>query len=225
MNRNFYLLLTLVRSLDMVSYVLMSVLCIREYRVRRTRWGGGAYCFLIVTFGVLYLNRMIGEAVSIATGHSITFFEALGVACPVMVMLLLFHTFYNSEKEYLPGRRAWKVLLGLCYAAAPVCVIGVLGFYLGFFPRLPIPESAPVPEPWAFGAACAVLVPPSRRQSHRAPRAPLDTGAVHRLGLYRVAMANEPGDAAGSGAALGQRHLSADLSLPRHLLRGAAHLL
>ena len=148
----------------MVSYVLMSVLCIREYRVRRTRWGGGAYCFLIVTFGVLYLNRMIGEAVSIATGHSITFFEALGVACPVMVMLLLFHTFYNSEKEYLPGRRAWKVLLGLCYAAAPVCVIGVLGFYLGFFPRLPIPESAPVPEPWAFGAACAAGVLSSSRR-------------------------------------------------------------
>src|ERR1035441_9404113 len=38
--RSFYLLLTLVRSLDAISFVLLSFLCIRDYRVRRTRWGG-----------------------------------------------------------------------------------------------------------------------------------------------------------------------------------------
>ncbi len=158
MDRNFYLLLTLVRSLDMISYVLMSILCIREYRARRTRWGGRAYCFLIVTFGVLYLNHMIGEAISVATGHSAPFLDALDVAGPVMVMLLLFHTFYNSEKEYLPARRFWKSLLGLCYAGGVVCVMGVLGFYVGLFHRLPIPDRAPVPEPWVFGAAFAAGV-------------------------------------------------------------------
>jgi len=40
LSRSFYLLLTLVRSLDAISFVLLSFLCIRDYRVRRTRWGG-----------------------------------------------------------------------------------------------------------------------------------------------------------------------------------------
>ena len=56
LGRSFYLLLTLVRSLDAISFVLLSFLCIRDYRVRRTRWGGGAYCALMVAYAIVYLN-------------------------------------------------------------------------------------------------------------------------------------------------------------------------
>jgi hypothetical protein len=68
---SYYLLLTLVRSLDAISFVLLSFLCIRDYRVRRTRWGGGAYCALVVTFAVLYLDILAEEAVWITTGRSL----------------------------------------------------------------------------------------------------------------------------------------------------------
>jgi hypothetical protein len=136
----------------------MSVLSIRQYRVRKTRWGGAAYCALIVTFAVQYLSLMIGEAVSVATGHSVALFHAVNETAPVMVTVLLFHVFYNSEREYLPGRRIWKAFLGLSYAGAVAAAIGVLGYCMGIFRHGPVLESGLVPQPWAFGAAGVIGV-------------------------------------------------------------------
>ncbi len=98
-----------VRSLNAISYVLMSILAIREYRVRKTQWGGPAYSGLIVTFAVLYLSLVIGEVVSGLTGHHpVVFFRAIETTSPVIITLLLFQAFYHNEREYLPGERSGK---------------------------------------------------------------------------------------------------------------------
>src|ERR1035441_1741354 len=85
LGRSFYLLLTLVRSLDAISFVLLSYLCIRDYRVRRTRWGGGAYCTLMVAYAVVYLNMLAQEAIWVTTGHSLLTQEVLSLAVSLLI--------------------------------------------------------------------------------------------------------------------------------------------
>jgi signal transduction histidine kinase len=165
--RNFYLLLTLVRSLNTISYVLMSILCIREYRVRRMRWGGTAYCTLIVTFAVLYLNVVVGEAVRIATGQSWAIFKTIDVTTSVLVSLLLFHAFYNGERQYLRGRRLWQSFLVFSYATAVVFVIGGLGYSMGLFSHLPFPTNPRLPPPVGLAAVGVIgVLCVSRRPAH-----------------------------------------------------------
>ena len=164
MSRNFYLLMTLVWTLNAISFVLMSILSIRQYRVHRTLWGGAAYCALIVNFAVLYLGELTAEAVRIATGRFPAFLGAVDLVTSVMVAVLLFHTFYNSEREYLPARKIWQTFLGLSYAVAAATIIGGVGFYLGVFHDLPIPERFGVPSPVAFAAlGCVGVLCATRR--------------------------------------------------------------
>ncbi len=164
MDRNLYLLLALVRSLDTISYVLMSILCIREYRVRRTRWGGAAYCWLIVTGAVAYLSITAQEAIWVATGHPLVVLEAVDLVMSVAAALLLVHVFYNAEREYLSGRRFWKALLGLFYAVALATAIGGVGFFVGVFHQLPFPTNPQLPTPLGFaGVIVIALLCASRR--------------------------------------------------------------
>ncbi len=158
MGRNLYLFLSLVWSLDAISYVLMSIFCIRNYRVRRTRWGGAAYCALIVNFALVYVNLLTEEAVRIATGHTLAFFNAIDLLASVMAAVLLFHTFYNGEREYLPGPRIWKAFVWLSYAIAVATAIGGVGFFMGVFSHLPIPPRFWIPPPLAGGAIGAIGV-------------------------------------------------------------------
>lgn len=158
MSRNLYLFLSLVWSLDAISYVLMSIFCIRNYRVRRRRWGGAAYCALIVNFALVYVNLLTEEAVRIATGHTLAVFSAIDLLSSVMAAVLLFHTFYNGEREYLPGPRIWKAFVWLSYAIAVGTAIGGVGFFMGVFSHLPIPPRLWIPPPLAGGAIGAIGV-------------------------------------------------------------------
>lgn len=126
MSRSFYLLLTLVRSLDAISFVLLSFLCIRDYRVRRTRWGGGAYCALMVTFAVLYLKVLAQEAIYITTGRSLLPLDVLDTVASMLISPMLFHAIYNGERQYLAARRVWQTWLGLSYSMALSAVIGAV---------------------------------------------------------------------------------------------------
>jgi len=154
-----YTALISVRSLNAISYVLMSFLAIREYRARKARWGGPAYSALIVTFAVLYLCLVVGEVVSGLTGrHPVRFFGAIETASPVLITLLLFHAFYNNEREYLPGRKIWKAFLVLFYAIGLAVAMDVVAFFLGIVSRLPIEMGPRFPGAEAFGAAGVVGV-------------------------------------------------------------------
>jgi len=163
-----YAALVSVRSLNAISYVLMSILAIREYRVRKTRWGGPAYSALIVTFALLYLGLVVGEVVSgLTRRHPVAFFNAIETASPVIVTLLLFHAFYNNECEYLPGRKIWKASLVLFYAIGLAVAMDVVAFFLGIVSRLPIEMGPRFPGPEAFGAAGVVgVLCASRRPFH-----------------------------------------------------------
>ncbi|HXN46088.1 MAG TPA: histidine kinase [Bryobacteraceae bacterium] len=158
MGRNLYLFLSLVWSLDAISYVLMSIFSIRNYRVRRTRWGGAAYCALIVNFALVYVNLLTEEAVRIATGRTLAVFSAIDLFASVMAAVLLFHTFYNGEREYLPGPRIWKAFVWLSYTIAVGTAIGGVGFFMGIFSHLPIPPRFWIPPPLAGGAIGAIGV-------------------------------------------------------------------
>jgi signal transduction histidine kinase len=167
-SRNLYLLLTLVWTLNAISYVLMSILSIRQYRVRRTRWGGAAYCVLIVNLAVLYVNMLAMEAVFIATGRFLAFLGVIDLVTSVMAAVLLFHTFYNGEREYLPGLGIWKTLLGLTYVVAAAAIFVGVGFYMGVFPDLLVPRRLGVPSPLAFAAVnCIGVLCASRRLRRR----------------------------------------------------------
>ncbi len=171
MSRNVYFFLSLVWSLDAISYVLMSILCIRNYRVRRTRWGGAAYCALILNFALVYVNLLAEEAVRIATGHTLAVFGAIDLVVSVMAALLLFHTFYNGEREYLPGRAIWRAFLWLSYAIVVAIAIAGVGFYAGMFSHLPIPSRFWIPPPLAGGALGAIgVLCASRRPASAAER-------------------------------------------------------
>jgi len=115
---SYYLLLTLVDSLDAISFVLLSFVCIRNYRVRRTRWGGGAYCALIVTYAVVYLNILVEGAIWIETGHTVPPVTAFDLAVSLLIAPLMFHAFYSGEGEHLPTRRVWQTWLSLSYGFA-----------------------------------------------------------------------------------------------------------
>jgi hypothetical protein len=123
---SYYLLLTLVRSLDAISFVLLSFLCIRDYRVRRTRWGGDAYCALVVAFAVLYLDVLAEEAVWITARRSLWPLDFADGLTSVLISPLLFHAFYNGEREYLAARRVWQAWLGLSYVNVLGAVIGAV---------------------------------------------------------------------------------------------------
>ena len=165
-----YVALISVRSLNAISYVLMSILAIREYRVRKTRWGGPAYSVLIVTFAVLYLGLVVGEVVSGLTGrHPVHFFAAIETSSPVIITLLLFHAFYHNEREYLPGRRIWKAFLVMFYAIGLAVAMDVVAFFSGIVPRLPIEMGPRFPGPEAFGAAGVIGVLCASRRPFSSP--------------------------------------------------------
>src|ERR1035438_3498167 len=124
LGRSFYLLLTLVRSLDAISFVLLSFLCIRDYRVRRTRWGGGAYCALMVAYAIVYLNMLAQEAIWVTTGHSLLTLDVLDLAVSLLIAPLLFHTFYIGERQHLTPHRFWRAWLWLAYAIALCGLVG-----------------------------------------------------------------------------------------------------
>ena len=142
LSRSFYLLLTLVRSLDAISFVLLSFLCIRDYRVRRTRWGGGAYCALMVAYAIVYLNVLPQEAIWLVAGHSLPWLDALEMAVSLLVAPLMFHAFYNGERQHLPARRVWKTWLGLSYGFAVSGAIGGEFVTMGVL-RNPLPVNTP----------------------------------------------------------------------------------
>jgi hypothetical protein len=143
LGRSFYLLLTLVRSLDAISFVLLSFLCIRDYRVRRTRWGGGAYCALMVAYAIVYLNALAQEAIWITTGHSLLTQDLLELAVSLLIAPLLFHTFYIGERQHLTPHRFWRTWLRLAYAIALCGVVGGGAVSAGMA-RNPLPVNTPL---------------------------------------------------------------------------------
>ncbi len=160
-------MVTLARSLDTISYVLMAVLCVRNFRVRRTRWGGAAYCALIITLAVLYLNLLADEAVRFASGRPSLVNGAIDIVTSALAALLLFHAFYNGERQYLRAPRFWKAFLALSYVVGLACVAA--GLARGLQSRLLIPFNLQVPPPVVFAAVgVAGMLCSSRRPASTA---------------------------------------------------------
>jgi len=134
--RYLYLYLTLLRGLSAIWYVLMSVRCLREYRQRRTGWGGHAYCWFVVTYAMLYLIMLAEEAVRVTFHRSLTGVTILDVLGSFLVAPLLFHIFYTNEKPYLRARGVWQGALAATYATGALASAGAVISVLSGLPRL-----------------------------------------------------------------------------------------
>jgi signal transduction histidine kinase len=158
-----YLYLTLLRSLSAIWYVLMSVLCLREYRERRGRWGGYAYCGLVVTYAVLYLVLLAQEAVGVTFHRSVAWLTVADILTSALIAPLLLHVFYTNEKPYLAARRLWQGWLATVYALGLVEAAGGMAISFGGF-RSPVSQDTAFLLPIAVAAVgLAGVLSTSRR--------------------------------------------------------------
>ena len=168
MGRYLFLYLTLLRSLSAIWYVLMSVLCLREFRERRTQWGGYAYCGLVVTYAALYLDMLAEEAVFITFHRSLAVLTVIDIWTSVLIAPLLLHVFYTNERPYLRARRVWQGVLAATYALGLLVAGGGLAIAFGGF-RSPIPRDTAFLLPIAVAAVGLAGVLCASRRPHLGP--------------------------------------------------------
>ena len=116
MNKYYYLALNLLYCFNAISFTLMSVLSLRQYRKRGTEWGGSAYVALVIVFAALYLTIIAGELMYAILRHPVPLVKLIERIANLLIPPLLFHLFYHNEKEHVPYRRGWKACLAAIYA-------------------------------------------------------------------------------------------------------------
>jgi signal transduction histidine kinase len=168
--RYYPVLLILLRSFNVISYVLVSFLCFRDYRGRRTRWGGNAYRVLVITCAALYLDVLAKEVVRVTLGHGVPLLSVVESVTSLLIPPLLFHVFYNSERQYLPARRIWQACLGVTYALGMAGAIGGVAIQMGVL-QSPLPANAVFMVPLVCGVLGILGVLCMSRRPHDSPLA------------------------------------------------------
>ena len=116
MNKYYYLALNLLYCFNAISFALMCFLSLRQYRKRRTEWGGSAYVALVIVFAALYLAIIADEVAYALVHHPVPLVKIFERAANLLIPPLLFHLFYRNEKEHVPYRRGWQACLLAIYA-------------------------------------------------------------------------------------------------------------
>jgi len=106
----------LVRGFCAIAFLFLSFYCLSERRMRKTRWGGNAYAAFVVTYAILYLDILAEEWAGFNLGRTVPFLDIVAAVTSLLIPPLLFHIFYNNERDYLPLRRIWLTCLGITYA-------------------------------------------------------------------------------------------------------------
>jgi len=112
-----------VRCFCAISFLFLSGYYLRENRVRKARWGGNAYVAFVVTYAILYLDLLAEEWAGFSLGRSVIFLDAIDGVTTMLIPALVFHVFYQAEREYLPLRRMWLIYLSIIYSMS---LIGVM---------------------------------------------------------------------------------------------------
>src|ERR1035438_1039486 len=91
----------LVRSFCAIAFVFLSFYCLSENRTRKRRWGGNAYVAFVVTYAILYVDMLAEEWAGYSLGHSVMLLDIIDGVTTLMLPALVFHVFYQAEREYL----------------------------------------------------------------------------------------------------------------------------
>jgi hypothetical protein len=131
------LLEILVLCFNAILFVLLSFLILRDFRGRRTRWGGYLYPAVIFTLAALFVAHLANHFAAGLwnSGVALAYFPEM--AGKYLIPPLVFHLFWREEQDYLPGPRIWRICLVALYAlsvASGACAINtsVIGWYGGY---------------------------------------------------------------------------------------------
>jgi two-component sensor histidine kinase len=112
-----------VRSFCAIAFLFLSFYYLREGRTRKAQWGGYAYVAFVVNYAILYLDMLAEEWAGFNLGHRVPLLDVVDGVTSMLIPALVFHVFYQAEREYLPLRRMWQALLAIIYA---MCFTGLL---------------------------------------------------------------------------------------------------
>ena len=124
----------LLNTFDAITFTLLALLWLREFRKTGSHWGGYLYLYLTAACAVLFSSNVISYLLRGTVYHSPMFLVYAQIASNAVLPPLLSHFFYRSEKEGLPGRRLW--FGGVIASYALGAVFAVLAFTKTVGPRL-----------------------------------------------------------------------------------------
>jgi len=163
------LLEMLLCSFNAILFILLSFLCLRDYRGRRTQWGGYIYPSILVVFAVLFVLHLGTEVVIGLLGRRLLVLDVPEVAVNYLIPPLVVHLFYGSEKERLAARRAWHVSVVAFYVVSFVLGVGavnaVVGSWRSGWPGWPVMVTAFRTLMVCTAAWCGLLLWVSHRSS------------------------------------------------------------
>jgi hypothetical protein len=118
----------LVCAFNAILFILLSWYSIRDYRSRRTGWGGYCYAWVVVLCAILFTAHLGNDFAPEFLSRRISLLDICEIGAKYLIAPVMAHLFYRSEKEYLPVPGVWRslvvvlYLLGIAFAAAEVNV-------------------------------------------------------------------------------------------------------
>lgn len=136
------LLELLLCCFNAILFLLLSFLCLRDFRGRRTQWGGYLFPAILVVFALLFLVHLATLIVIGLFGRRLLFLDTPEVAANYLIPPLVAHLFYRSEKESLTASRVWKISLVAWYLVSflsgAAAVNAVTGTWRQGWPTWPV---------------------------------------------------------------------------------------
>lgn len=87
-----------------IGYTLIAGLFLRDYRKRKTQWGGTPYVCLALANAFIYSFNITTAVLPVP---ELRFALLIRTSCIFLVPPLLSHLFYHNEKGHLPAPRLW----------------------------------------------------------------------------------------------------------------------
>jgi signal transduction histidine kinase len=106
----------LLCSFNGITFILLSVLWLHEFRKSGRHWGGYLYLCITVACAVLFVSSLVNYLSWGMVYFGLPFVAYPQIAATALLPPLLYHFFYRIEKDRLPGRRIWQAGLYTIYA-------------------------------------------------------------------------------------------------------------
>ena len=136
------LLELLICCFNAILFILLSFLCLSDFRGRRNQWGGYLFPGILVVFAFLFVIHLATLVVIGLLGRRLIFLDVPEVAVNYLVPPLIAHLFYRSERDGLAAAKAWRISLIAVYLVSfligVAAVNAVAGFWRQEWPSWPV---------------------------------------------------------------------------------------
>jgi len=105
----------LVCAFNAILFILLAWYSIRDYRRRRTHWGGYLYACLVVLVAIMFSAHLGNDFVTEFLSRRISLLDISEIAAKYLIPPLMVHLFYVNEKDCLPAPRTWQICIGVVY--------------------------------------------------------------------------------------------------------------